>query len=124
MGDKEKDKDKPIQISTDPREMTHYAEAQRLGHGRIEFDELGNAIWVPVSGDSDDVMRRLLNDPNLAFSHDYGQGSEKRIQPNPRGVKQGYNPYESGLLQKKEWKKKKDLHRLSEWIKKQKPKDV
>ena len=124
MGEKEKDKDKPIQISTDPREMTHYAEAQRLGHGRIEFDELGNAIWVPLSGNSDDVMRRLLNDPSLAFSNEYGASTEKRVQPNPRGVKQGYNPYESGLLQKKEWKKKKDLRRLSEWIKKQKPKDL
>ena len=124
MGDKDKDQNQPKPISTDPREMTHYAEAQRLGHGRIEFDELGNAIWVPLAGNSDDVMRRLLNDPSLAFSNDYGQGTEKKIQPNPRGVKQGYNPYESGMLEKKEWKKKKDLRRLSEWIKKQKPKDL
>src|SRR5262245_18020763 len=118
------EKDKPKPISTDPREMTHYAEAQRLGHGKIEFDELGNAIWVPAAaGAGDDVMRRLLDDPNLAFSNEYTEGTVKRIQPNPRGIKQGYDPYESGQLVRKEWKKKKDLRRLSEWIKKNRPKD-
>ena len=30
--------------------MTHFAEEQRLGRGKIEFDELGNAIWVPFTG--------------------------------------------------------------------------
>ena len=111
-------------ISTDVREMTHYAEEQRLGHGRIEFDELGNAIWVPNKGASgSDVMRLLLDDPNLTFSNDYGQGTEKRIQQNQLGVKKGYDPYDSGLLVKKEWKKKKDLRKLSSWIKTRKPKD-
>jgi hypothetical protein len=119
MGD-----DKSRKISTDPKEMSHYSEEQRLGHGRIEFDELGNAIWVPNSGASgDDVMRLLLNDPNLAFSNDYSKGTEKRVQQNPQGVKKGYDPYDSGLLVKKEWKKKKDLHKLSSWIKTRKPKD-
>ncbi len=56
------------------KEMAHYAEEQRLGHGRIEFDELGNAVWVPADANaSDEVMRRLLDDPTLAFSNDYNQ---------------------------------------------------
>lgn len=111
-------------ISDDAKEMSHYSEEQRLGHGRIEFDELGNAIWVPNKGASgNDVMRLLLDDPNLAFSADYNQGTEKRIQQNQVGVKKGYDPYDSGLLVKKEWKKKKDLRKLSSWIKSRKPKD-
>ena len=38
-------------------------------------------------------------------------------------MKKGYDPYDSGLLVKKEWKKKKDLRKLSQWIKARKPKD-
>ena len=79
---------------------------------------------MPNAGASgDDVLRLLLNDPKLAFSNEYGQGTEKRIQQNQLGVKKGYDPYDSGLLVKKEWKKKKDLRKLSSWIKTRKPKD-
>ncbi len=116
--------DKFKKISDDAREMSRFAEEQRLGHGRIEFDELGNAIWVPNSGASgEDVMRKLLDDPNLAFSNEYAKGTGKRIEQNAQGVKKGYDPYDSGQLVKKEWKKKKDLRKLSTWIKTQKPKD-
>jgi hypothetical protein len=116
--------DKSRKISGDAKEMSHYAEEQRLGHGRIEFDELGNAIWVPFAGSTgDEVMRRLLDDPTLAFSNEYSQGTQKRIEKNQLGVKKGYDPYDSGLLVKKEWKKKKDLRKLSDWIKSRKPRD-
>lgn len=112
-------------LSTEAKEMSHYAEEQRLGHGRIEFDELGNAIWVPHGGASgDEVLRRLLDDPNLAFSNEYSQGERRRIEKNPLGVKKGYDPYDSGLLVKKEWKKKKDLRKLSAWIKTRSKKDA
>src|SRR5262245_56510316 len=98
------DKNKSQKIGDSIKEMSHYAEQQRLGHGRIEFDELGNAIWVPASGaSSDEVMRRLLDDPTLALGNDYSKGSDERIQPNQYGVKKGYDPYDSGLLVKKEW---------------------
>jgi hypothetical protein len=118
------DKDKSLKIGDSAKEMSHYAEEQRLGHGRIEFDELGNAIWVPfTASSSDEVMRRLLDDPSLAFSNDYSAGSQKRIQQNQLGLKKGYDPYDSGQLVKKEWKKKKDLRKLSAWIKSRKPKD-
>jgi hypothetical protein len=68
-------------------------------------------------------MRKLLDDPTLAFSNDYGHGTQKRIEQNPQGIKKGYDPYDSGQLVKKDWKKKKDLRRLSDWIKTKKPKD-
>lgn len=117
-------KDNSRKIGDSMKEMSHYAEEQRLGHGRIEFDELGNAIWVPSSGDAgNDVMRRLLDDPTLAFTSDYQPGTQKRIQQNQAGVKKGYDPRDSGLLVKKEWKKKKDLRKLGAWLKSRKPKD-
>jgi hypothetical protein len=117
-------KDKLRKIGDSVKEMAHFAEEQRLGHGRIEFDELGNAVWVPASGDaSEEVMRRLLDDPTLAFSEDYTAGTVRRIQQNPVGLKKGYDPYDSGQLVKKQWKKKKDLRKLSEWIKSKRPKD-
>jgi hypothetical protein len=117
-------KDKSQKIGDSLKEMSHYAEEQRLGHGRIEFDELGNAIWVPASNKTgDEVMRRLLDDPTLAFSNDYSTSTHKRIQQNPLGLRKGYDPYDSGQLVKKEWKKKKDLRKLSEWLKSRKPKD-
>ena len=118
------DKDKSRKIGDSVKEMAHYAEEQRLGHGRIEFDELGNAIWVPADASaSDDVMRRLLDDPTLALSNDYDVGTQKRIQQNQLGLKKGYDPYDSGQLVKKEWKKKKDLRKLSDWIKSRRPKE-
>jgi len=118
------DKDKSLKIGDNMKDMSHYAEEQRLGHGRIEFDELGNAVWVPAAKNaSDEVMRRLLDDPTLAFSNDYTKGTAKRIEQNQFGLKKGYDPYDSGQLVKKEWKKKKDLRKLSEWIKSRKPKE-
>ena len=120
MGDREK----PKKISDDVRDMAHFVQQQQLGHGRIEFDELGNAIWVPHGGATgDEVMRRLLDDPSLAFTDDYSRGTEQRVQQNPQGLKKGYDPYDSGQLVKKEWKKKKDLRRLSQWIRTRKPTD-
>ena len=111
-------------ISTDLRDMTHYAEEQRLGRGKIEFDELGNAIWVPsTAAVSGDVMLRLLDDPTLAITDDFAQKTNRLVQQNPAGMKKGYDPYDSGLLNKKQFKKKKDLRKLSEWIESRKPKE-
>ncbi len=115
------DSGKHKKISDDVNEMSRYAEEQRLGHGQIEFDELGNAIWVPYSGAAGaDVMQKLLHDPNLAITNDYTSGTTKRVESNPQGLKKGYDPYDSGMLVKKQWKKGKDLRRLSEWIKSKK----
>ncbi len=118
------ERDKPKKLPDDAGGIAHFAEQQRLGHGRIEFDELGNAVWVPNSGArGNDVMRKLLDDPTLAFTDDFAPGTEKRIQHNQQGLKKGYDPYDSGQLVKKDFKKKKDLRRLSDWIKKRKPND-
>ncbi|MSQ91318.1 MAG: hypothetical protein EXR87_00055 [Gammaproteobacteria bacterium] len=104
--------------------MTHYAEEQRLGRGKIEFDELGNAIWVPSTAAlSGDEMLRLLNVPTLAITDDFAQSMNRPVKKNPQGMKRGYDPYDSGLLAKKQFKKKKDLRKLSTWIQSRKPKE-
>lgn len=85
--------------------------------GRIEYDELGNAVWVPYKGVSGkEALKRLLNDDTLAITEDQSKGTVRRIQENRGGLGKGYDPYDSGLLLKKKWKKKKDLRALSKWI--------
>ena len=72
---------------------------------------------------SDETLRRLLDDDGLSFTEEDAKGTQRRIQPNPGGLKKGYDPYDSGMLLKKQWKKKKDLHALSEWIERKKKLD-
>jgi hypothetical protein len=99
-------------------------EAERQGHGRIEYDELGNAVWVPYGGlGSEETLKRLLNDETLALSQDDSKGTVRRVQPNAGGLRKGYDPYDSGMLLKKQWKKKKDLRALSKWIEQKKKLD-
>ncbi|MBS1199798.1 MAG: hypothetical protein H6R27_476 [Proteobacteria bacterium] len=102
-------------------DMQDLDEAQAAGQGRVEFDELGNAVWVPYGGlGSQEVLARLLNDQSLSLSQEVRTGRIDRIQPNPAGLKQGYDPYDSGMLLKKSRKPKKDLRALSKWIEQRK----
>jgi hypothetical protein len=90
--------------------------------GRIAFDERGNAIyqWTDNLGeDSEDGERarhRALDHPGLAVVEDE-PGINAPIQNNAKGLRLGYNPYESGLLpRRKPSGKKRDLRALSKWI--------
>jgi hypothetical protein len=94
------------------------------GPGRLAEDDRGNISWQ-WADDAEDLladdevgkMERIqaLSDPKLELAEDTTPPS-KRAQLNERGLKTGYNPYESGTLAKKQWKKKRDLKQLSEWI--------
>lgn len=53
--------------------------------------------------------------PTLAIA-DEEPPADTAIRANPKGLQLGYNPYESGLLAKKEFKPKRDLRELSRWI--------
>jgi hypothetical protein len=102
-------------------ELHKLEETQHDSSGRIEYDELGNAVWVPFAKlDSNETLKRLLNDDTLAVTEDDSKASTQRITQNPGGLKKGYDPYDSGMLVKKEWKKKKDLRALSKWIEEKK----
>ena len=100
-----------------PAARQDHDEAQATGQGRVEFDELGNAVWVPYGNlGSEEVLTRLLNDETLSLSQDERPGTVHRVQPNPAGLRKGYDPYDSGMLVKRQWKPKKDLRALSKWI--------
>jgi hypothetical protein len=90
---------------------------------RIKFDERGNAVYawnedqLSLEGEEGERARRkALEHPDLAMVEDEPVVNAP-IQHNTRGLKVGYNPYESGLLaQKEEPKKKTDLRELSKWL--------
>jgi hypothetical protein len=91
--------------------------------GRVQFDDRGNAIWewsVATGKFGHEVStERLqkLEHPALSLAEDAPKPMG-HVKPNPQGTVKGYNPYDSGKLDKKpEAARKKDLHRLSEWLK-------
>jgi hypothetical protein len=90
--------------------------------GRVKFDDRGNAIWewaVTTGKFGVEVSTsrlKKLEDPALSLAEDSPAPADL-VKPNPKGVTQGYSPYDSGLLAKAEPPRKKDLRRLSEWLK-------
>jgi hypothetical protein len=112
---KEKQRDKPAG-KTPP--------ADRDGNdpGRLGVDDLGNITWEWKDEGgllADDTLGaaervRALVDPSLDIEPEDGGGNPLKVDP--KRLKSGYNPYNSGALGKQSWKKKKDLRELSKWI--------
>jgi hypothetical protein len=90
--------------------------------GRVKFDERGNAVWewqVATGAFTADVSTQRLQklaSPGLSIADDSPTPFET-VRSNPLGTKKGYDPYDSGRLGKKPPPAKKDLRRLSEWLK-------
>jgi len=90
--------------------------------GRVKFDERGNAVWEwqLATGDfgAEVSTQRLqkLEHPALSIADDSPTPFET-VRANPLGTKKGYDPYDSGKLGKKPPPAKKDLRKLSEWLK-------
>jgi hypothetical protein len=90
--------------------------------GRVKFDERGNAVWewqVETGAFGVEVStQRLqkLEHPALSIADDSPTPFET-VRANPLGTKKGYDPYDSGKLGKKPPPAKKDLRKLSEWLK-------
>jgi hypothetical protein len=94
--------------------------------GRVKFDDRGNAVWewaVATGSFGTDVSTsrlKKLENQTLSLADDSPPPPTNDIvKPNPKGVVQGYSPYDSGLLAKtaRAPAKKKDLRRLGEFIK-------
>ena len=90
--------------------------------GRLGIDDRGNVTWE--WGDSPELLAddelgasqrvRALLDPSLEISDDEDPPSP--LEGNPKGLKKGYNPYNSGTLLKQSWKRSRNLRELSKWI--------
>lgn len=75
--------------------------------GQVRFDERGTAVW-------ETGRNRRLEHPAIALAHD--QPPRNTLKTNGGGLKAGYNPYDSGMLPKPSYHRKKDLRALSKWI--------
>ena len=90
--------------------------------GTITHDERGNAQFEwqgeRLNEDTelgDKLRKRALTHHGLSIVEDEPPANAP-IRQNPKGLRVGYNPYESGMLTKKERKPKRDLRELSKWI--------
>jgi hypothetical protein len=101
--------------------------AKRGKPGDVGFDDLGNASYqwkddrMLEEGEVADQRRqRALSVANLVLVDDEPPPDIKTIATNKKGLRVGYNPYDSGQLKKETWKKPRDLRALSQWIEAQK----
>jgi hypothetical protein len=91
--------------------------------GRVTFDDRGNAVWewqIETGSFGADVSTSRLSKlehPSLSLADDAPTPFET-VRANPLGTKKGYDPYDSGKLGKTNAAaRKKDLRKLSEWMK-------
>lgn len=114
-----KDELKKLGLRLRPRVV---AESRGGKPGHIAFDDRGNAVYewnndrlVEDSEDAERARRKALEHPGLSMMEEE-PAPNAPIRNNAKGLRVGYNPYESGLLAKKEWKRKRDLRQLSKWV--------
>ena len=120
MSDELKDQLRKLGLRVRPRTVDKTEQQQKPG--KVAFDERGNAVYEwstdTLAEDSDSgakMCNKALDYQGLTLVDDEPPKNAP-IQQNPKGLRVGYNPYESGMLAKKEHKKKKDLRELSKWV--------
>jgi hypothetical protein len=116
-----KDELKKLGLRIRPRVVESHAK-QPQRPGQIAFDDRGNAIYewqehyLTEDGVAGERARdKALAHPGLAIVEEEGPANSP-IRNNTKGLRNGYNPYESGLLAKKGPRKKVDLRELSKWM--------
>lgn len=90
--------------------------------GTVNFDPRGNAVYqwstdtLAEDGETGERARsKALEFHGLSLVDDEPPKNAP-IQQNPKGLRVGYNPYESGMLAKKGARKKTDLRELSKYL--------
>jgi hypothetical protein len=68
-----------------------------------------------IAFDGERARNKALAHPGLAIVEEETPANAP-IRSNPKGLRNGYNPYESGVLAKKGPRRKVDLHQLSKWM--------
>ncbi len=107
-----------IDVAMDGDDLDELQGDGQPGSARREHDGHGNPVHVPHRNlGSEEVLSRLLNDEQLEVDDAPPAAGSRKVVQNSAGLKKGYDPYESGLLAKKEHRRKRDLRALSEWIK-------
>jgi hypothetical protein len=93
-------------------------------HGKLGSDDRGNVTWEWNKDEADLLAEDALGtaerisalvDPRLDVV-DEVETTDNPLAVNPKRLQTGYNPYNSGALGKRAWKKKKNLKELSKWI--------
>jgi hypothetical protein len=85
--------------------------------GRVDHDDRGNAVWEWAKN----IPGAALEHTGLAIVEDEQPLPLATVKLNKVAAKAGYNPYESGLIEKKKAaSKKRDLRELSRWIEQKK----
>ena len=85
--------------------------------GRVDHDDRGNAVWAWAKN----LPRAAIEHTGLAIVDDDRPAPLGNAKLNKVAAVGGYNPYESGLVEKKRAAKtQRDLRELSKWIEQQK----
>ena len=120
MSDELKDQLRKLGLRVRPR--TIEKTQQQENAGKVGFDARGNAVFewstdtLAEEGETGDRARTKALDYHGLSIVDDEPPKNAPIQQNPKGLRVGYNPYESGMLPKKERKKRTDLRELSKWV--------
>jgi hypothetical protein len=116
-----KDELKKLGLRIRPRVVEPRVQKDTGQPGQVGFDDRGNAVYewdgsLKEEGEAGDRARnKALANPGLAIVEE-DVPANAPIRSNPKGLRVGYNPYESGLLARKGQKKKPDLRKLSKWM--------
>lgn len=91
-----------------PKVPKHSPDGGNESSGCVRFDDRGNAVWETWRG-------RRLEHPGLELADEVAP-AVKGLEDNQKGLLIGYDPYESGMLSRREHKRNKNLRELSKWI--------